>query len=71
VVPSSVVPVAVALIVLGADAWVFIDAKGHADRGTPVTFRAGSIVLETPAAWLAGCLLLWLIFFPLYLSSRT
>jgi hypothetical protein len=71
-VPSAAaVPLIAAIVVVAIDAWVYADAKAHADRGGPVVFRAGSFAVDTPAAWFLGCLLLWVIFFPIYLTSRS
>jgi hypothetical protein len=62
------------LVILGlgvaVDLWVYGDAKGHVAMGRPVTFRAGDFVIDTPAAWAVGCLILWIVFFPLYLTNR-
>lgn len=69
--PAAAVPLAAAVVVVAVDAWVYTDAKAHADRGAPVVFRVGSFAIETPGAWLLGCLLLWVIFFPIYLTSRS
>jgi hypothetical protein len=63
-------PLIVAIAVISIDWWVYTDAKAHADRGAPVVFRAGSFSVETPTAWFLGCLLVWVIFFPLYLTNR-
>ena len=71
VLSAAAFPLVLAIFVVAIDAWVYSDAKAHADRGAPVVFRAGSFSVETPAAWFLGCLLLWVIFFPLYLNSRS
>lgn len=63
-------PLLVLLVVLASDAWVYADAKAHTERGTPVVFSAGTLVVDTPAAWFVGALLLWIVVFPLYLSAR-
>lgn len=60
-----------AIVVVAIDAWVYSDAKAHADLGAPVVFRAGSFAVETPAGWFLGCLLLFVVFFPIYLTSRS
>lgn len=65
-----VVPLFVLLILLATDAWVYADAKARTERGMPVVFSAGSFVVETPEAWFLGSLLLWVVFFPLYLTGR-
>ncbi|MFF9180765.1 hypothetical protein ACF09Q_07080 [Streptomyces misionensis] len=50
--------------------WIYQDASAHARHGTPVYFSAGSIELSKPATWALGCLCLWLVFLPLYLTCR-
>ncbi|MBV8560977.1 MAG: hypothetical protein JO050_09390 [Acidimicrobiia bacterium] len=63
-------PLVVLAIVLGADVWVYADAKRRDEGGTPVVVTVGAIEVGTPTAWLIGCLLLLIIFFPLYLVAR-
>jgi hypothetical protein len=63
-------PILVLLAVLFVDAWVYGDARAHAERGTPVVFSSGTFRVDTPAAWFLGCLLLWIVFFPLYITRR-
>jgi len=63
-------PLVVLAIVLGADAWVYADAKRRDETGTPVVVTIGGIEIGTPTAWLIVCLLLLIIFFPLYLVTR-
>ena len=63
-------PLVVLAIVLGADVWVYADAKRRDERGAPVVVTVGPIEVGTPTAWLIGCLLLLIIFFPLYLVAR-
>jgi hypothetical protein len=62
------------LLILGlgvaVDLWVYFDARRHEAVGKPVILRAGSLTIETPAAWAAGCLILWIVLFPLYVTSR-
>jgi len=50
--------------------YFFAGPKQRADQGAPVVVRIGAFVLETPETWLVGCLILWIIFFPLYMVSR-
>jgi hypothetical protein len=52
---------------LAIDLWVYSDAKAHVERGRPVVFSAGSLEVSTPMAWFLACLLLWLLFLPLYI----
>jgi hypothetical protein len=65
-----IVSLAIIVVVLGFDSWVYLDARHHAERDVPVVFEAGSLVIDTPAMWFAACLILWVIFFPLYLTNR-
>jgi len=58
-----------ALIVFVSDAWVYLDARSRVDQGRPVTVSLGSWRLETPIAWFLGCLVLWVVFLPLYLTA--
>jgi hypothetical protein len=67
---SALLPVLVLLAILAADLWVYADARAYGDRGTPVVFSFGSLQVDTPAAWFLGCLILWIVFFPIYLKSR-
>ena len=54
----------VLLVVVGTSIWVYLDARsigetsGHMIGGT------------SPGGWLAACLLLWIVVFPLYLVKR-
>jgi hypothetical protein len=66
----ALVPILVLLAVLATDLWVYTDAKVHDERGTPVVVSIGSLDVDTPAVWFFGCLLLWILFFPLYIKSR-
>ena len=58
------------LVLLAVDLWVYADAKRCADEGAPVVLRVGTVAFGTPTAWFLACLVLWVIFFPLYLASR-
>jgi hypothetical protein len=68
---TALAPVLVVVVIVAIDLWVYADAKRYADHGTPVVFRAGNFVVDTPATWFVGCLILGLIFFPLYIANRT
>ena len=67
---SALAPILVLLLVVATDLWVYADARAHRERGTPVVFSAGSLNVDTPVAWFLGCLLLWVLFFPLYITRR-
>jgi hypothetical protein len=64
------VPILVLLAVLATDVWVYGDAKAHEQRGTPVVVSIGSLQVDAPAAWFLGCLILWVLCFPLYIRER-
>lgn len=67
---TVLVPVFIFIGLLAVDRWVYVDAQVHTERGSPVVFSNGSFRVDSPGAWALGCLLLWIIFFPLYLTSR-
>ncbi len=58
------------VVLVATDAWVYLDARRWAADGSPVFVRIAGLSIETPGAWLAGCVLLWIFFFPMYLVSR-
>jgi hypothetical protein len=69
VLPLSVlVPVAVLIVALAVDVWVYTDARKRLAQGRPVSVSAGSLRMETPEGWFLGCLVLWVVFLPLYLT---
>jgi len=67
---AELVPIVVVLLVLGADIWVYTDAKTRAELGDPVIFSMGLVQLDSPEAWAVACLLLWVLAFPIYLACR-
>ncbi len=67
----ELVPIVVVLVILGADIWVYSDAKTHAEDGDPVIFSVGSIRLDSPEVWAVVCLVLSVLCFPLYFASRS
>ena len=68
--PEALGPIVVLLVILAIDLWVYADAKRSAAQGTPVVARIGSFAVETPEMWFLGCLVLFILFFPLYMVSR-
>lgn len=68
---AGLAPIFVIAVVLAVDLWVYVDAKRWADAGTPVTLRVGGIVVDKPVTWFLACLVLWIIFFPMYMVSRS
>lgn len=63
--------IALLVIVVVVDVWVFLDSQSRANRRRPVVASIGSLVLDTPQAWTLACLLLWVLFFPMYLAARS
>ncbi|SEL15528.1 hypothetical protein [Streptacidiphilus jiangxiensis] len=64
---TTLVPVAVLLATVF---WVYRDATLRARRGRPVYFSVGSLEVSRPATWALGCLCLWILVTPLYLTCR-
>jgi hypothetical protein len=62
-------PILVLAAVLATDLWVYADARARWERGAPVILTLGFLQVDTPAAWFVGCLLLWIVFFPLYIKA--
>ena len=68
---SSMLPLLILVVLVATDVWVYLDAKVQAERGTPVVFTLGNFEVHTPTQWFIGCLLLWIVAFPLYLTGRS
>jgi hypothetical protein len=68
--PEALVPLVVLLAILAIDLWVYADARRWAAQGAPVVARIGSFAVATPETWFLGCLVLFIMFFPLYMVSR-
>jgi hypothetical protein len=62
---------ALLVLVVVLDVWVYVDAQRRIDARRPVVASIGTLVLETPAAWFFACLVLWVLFFPMYLVARS
>jgi hypothetical protein len=67
--PAALLPIAVLLLALTVDLWVYSDAKKRQQHGRPPSVSIGPLRIETPDAWFLGCLLLWVVFVPLYLTT--
>jgi hypothetical protein len=64
------IPFLLLLIVAATDIWVYFDAQRCVAAGSPIFFRIGGFRIDTPAAWLVGCIVVWIFFFPMYLVSH-
>lgn len=60
---------ALALLV-PVDVWVFLDARRRERDHDQVQLEIGPLRFERPTQWLAGCLLLFVVFVPAYLVAR-
>ncbi len=67
--------VAAIILIFATDVWVLIDAnilgikKTSETKESAKSFRIASMNMGA-AGWFCGCLLLWIVFFPLYLVQR-
>lgn len=66
----ALIPILTATLLAATSLWVYRDAQASAARGRPVYFSIGTIEISTPTAWAIGCLCLWFLFTPLYLTCR-
>jgi hypothetical protein len=61
----------VAVVVLVAlDWWVYVDAQTRERARRPVEMQLGTLQIDVPRLWLACCVVLFVVFFPLYLVAR-
>lgn len=67
----ALAPIVVVAMLVATLLWVYADASAHAKQGTPVYFSIGSLEVNTPTAWAVGCLCLWIVFTPLYVTCRS
>lgn len=67
---ALLVPALVLFAVFSTASWVYADAKAQCERGTPVVLSVCAFEVATPKGWFLGCLLAWVVFFPLYLTGR-
>ena len=67
---AALAPILILVVVLASDLWVYLDESAQCARGTPVVFSFGMFKVDTPGAWFGACLILWIVFFPLYVAGR-
>jgi hypothetical protein len=67
--PGLLVSIAVLVVALGSDFWVLSDARARVRRGERISVAIGNLRVETPEAWFLGCVVLWVVFLPLYLTA--
>ncbi len=59
------------LIVAVAGVWVLRDARSRVKRGRPVTMTVLGVTVDRPEVWAALCLVVVVVFLPLYLAARS
>ena len=62
----TVLGLLIVLVIAGTSIWVLIDSVHIGAKRDRSAGMAGT----SPAAWFFGCLLMWIVAFPLYLFSR-
>jgi hypothetical protein len=67
---TGALPLVVLGVLVAFDLWVYLDAAARARADRPVVLSVGSFTLDTPAVWFVACLVLSLLFIPLYLANR-
>ncbi|MEO7754164.1 MAG: hypothetical protein ABIS35_12210 [Terracoccus sp.] len=65
------VPLAVISALVVCVFWVLRDARANAAIGHPVTVYIGDFRIDRPEVWASACLVMWVVFFPLYLKARS
>ena len=63
-------PMLLLAFVLAVDLWIYLDARQQAARGTPVILSSNVLRIDSPEGWFLSCLVLWILFVPLYLAGR-
>lgn len=66
---TVVVPILL-LVIASTGLWVYVDARAKSARGTPIVSSIANFTVDTPEAWFVGCVVLWILFLPLYLTER-
>ncbi|MCW2787694.1 MAG: hypothetical protein JWP74_4211 [Marmoricola sp.] len=67
---TALVAVLPLVLVIAADIWVYVDARSRQGTGREPGVRIGSLQVNTPQAWAIGCVVLFVIAFPMYLVAR-
>jgi hypothetical protein len=57
-------------VLVPVDVWVYLDARRRTATSAPVRLEVGSFGIERPVQWLAGCVVLFVVFVPAYLVAR-
>ena len=68
----SVLSALLVVMALGATSlWVLEDARSRVQLDRPVVARFGDLTIDRPEVWAALCLLVVVLFLPLYLVARS
>ncbi len=59
------------LLVLATSLWAMFDAYMLSNRAEALLGHENHIGKQHPVFWLFACLLLWIVFFPLYVVARS
>lgn len=68
--PSAAAVLTIVLAVGAVSLWVWRDARSRDAHGRPVVATVGGLTFERPEVWAALCLLVALVFVPMYLVAR-
>lgn len=69
--PAVVASLLAVLVVGTTSLWVLADARARLEVGRPVTATIGGVTVDRPEIWAALCLLVVVLFLPLYLVARS
>jgi hypothetical protein len=61
----------VAAVVAATSLWVLGDARSRAEAHRPVVARFGDVTIDKPEVWAVLCLVVVVLFLPLYLAARS
>lgn len=64
-------PLLLVMIVGATSLWVLADARSRVKVDRPVTVTFGSVTVDRPEVWATLCLLVVVLFLPLYLVARS
>ena len=68
---GALLPLLLVILVGACSLWVLHDARSRAQRGRPVTAVLGRWRIDEPEVWAIASLIVWIVFFPWYLSARS
>ena len=63
--------VLISLVVAATSLWAYFDAHMLASRTQALLGERKHVAQHRPVFWLFACLVLWVVFFPLYVVARS